>query len=168
MADRDVSSTVPARRDELRFQRRLWRVERAAWWVQLAIVGGALLGLAGRGPLAHGTVEREGVKLDFERLARHESEGEMTLEVTPALVPAGELRLCADRRWLEGVEIDAMVPEPERTETGDTVTCFRFGVTGGGPARVRFRLDYRSMGWRRGRLGIDGGPTVAFSQWIYP
>jgi hypothetical protein len=154
--------------EDLRFQRKLWKVEHAAWWTQLAVVVAALLGLLGKGPLSGGTLQREGATIAFERLARRESRGELSLEVAPALLRDGELRLCADRRWLSGVDLERMVPEPRRGEAGEEATCFTFEVAGDGAARVRLQLAYRAAGRRQGRLTVSGGPSLTFTQWVYP
>jgi hypothetical protein len=159
---------LPVSEEDLRFQRRLWRVERAFWWVQLAIVLAALAGLAGTGPLADGHAERGGLAVAYERIARNGRPGTVALTFSPALVREGEVRLRLDRRWLSGVSIDGILPEPARSEAGDQGTRFTFRVAPGGVARVRLRFQYEATGWRRCRLQVEGGPALSFSQWVYP
>lgn len=168
MANTDVSPRDPTRQEHLRFQRRLWKVERASWWVQLGLVLAALAGLTGKGPLSRVSAESQGLRVEYDRLARHESAGELTLTVAPGLARGGVVRLRLERRWLEGVEIQGIDPEPERSEAGADTVRFTFPVPEGQAARVRLRVEYSGMGWRSGRLQVESGPGVTLTQWVFP
>ena len=80
----------------------------------------------------------------------------------------GRVRLDFDRRWLDGVEIERIVPEPESSDAGFAATGFTFRVERGAPARVHVDLKHRRMGSRGGSIAVPGGGTVTLSQWIYP
>jgi hypothetical protein len=164
----DVSPTDPTLVEDLRFQRGLWKVERISWGVQVAIVLAALAGLAGGGPLSRATVESAGLAVDYPRIARMDSPAELTIDLEPSLVRGGEVRLEVDRRWLDGVEIERIVPEPEHSDAASGVTGFTFRVDAGSPARVRLDFKHRRMGSRQGRIAVEGGGAVTLSQWVYP
>lgn len=143
-------------------------MERAAWCVQVGLVVAALAGLAGGGPLSRGEARASGLRVEYARIARAASPGELRLELSPELLRGGEVSVRFDRAWLSGVKIEGIEPEPERSETQDEGTEFVFRARGAGPARVRFDLQYRSAGLRRGTVGVEEGPEVTFSQWIHP
>ena len=167
MAPRRVTDGSLSERD-LRFQRRLWTVERAAWWVQLALVAGALLGLLGGGPMSRGSARSSALEVAYGRFVRNAAPGELRVEVGPSLVRGDELALELDARWLSGVTVVRTVPEPERSEAGPAGTTFTFRTAPGRTAHVRFDLEYAAAGARRGRLRIPQGPEVTFRQWVYP
>jgi hypothetical protein len=168
MADPDVSPTDPTLEGDLRFQRRLWRVERASWWVELGIVVAGLAGLLGGGPLSRGTVESGGLAVEYPRIGRAHAPAELTVRIQPSLVRGGEVRVQVDSRWIEGVEIERIVPEPERSEAGSEATGFTFRVQEGVPARVRFSVKQLRPGRQAGKFAVPGGAAVTLSQWIYP
>lgn len=168
MANPDVSPSDRTLEEDLRFQRGLWRVERVSWWVEVAIVIAALAGLAGSGPLSRGKAESGGLTVEYPRISRMDSPDELTIDVQPSLVRGGQVRLELDRRWLDTVEIERILPEPEESDAGSEVAGFTFRVREGAPASVRFALKHRRMGLRQGTFAVHGGDAVTLSQWIYP
>jgi hypothetical protein len=49
--------------EDLNFQRREWKIQRAGWVTMALVIIAALLGVFGAGPLSSATIETEGVAL---------------------------------------------------------------------------------------------------------
>ncbi|HKR79410.1 MAG TPA: hypothetical protein VJR69_06875 [Nitrospira sp.] len=81
--------------EDLRFQARIWRIERIGWWGIAAILAAAIAGLFGRGPISRTTAPLAdpahpggGMLLDYERFGRAHSDSQFVLS-GPARPPAG-------------------------------------------------------------------------------
>ncbi len=157
---------------DMKFQERSWRVQRVAWIVMLLITAGALAGLFGDGVLARGSAgpPSSAMSVNYARFTRLGSNSVLEAEIASSAI-AGDstARVWVDRDWLDGYEVLSITPEPEFTEllADRAVYTFKFGP-GAGRAKVKYSLDARVMGLARGRIGLDGGPSYQFSQFIYP
>jgi hypothetical protein len=56
--------------EDLAFQRREWKIQRVGWGAMALVIIAALLGVFGTGPLSNATLEREGLRLEYERFCR--------------------------------------------------------------------------------------------------
>lgn len=149
--------------------RSLWRVQRVGWVIMLLVVIGGLLGLFGNGPLAEDHARTEGLTLDYDRFARHGAASSLRADVGPPAVRGDTLKLWFTRDFIDGLEIESVVPEPERVETRGDRVVFAFTHTEpSGPARVTFNVRPHGYWTQRARAGIDGGGSVSFRQFIYP
>ena len=155
----------------LDFQRREWRVQRAGWWTIWLVLVLALGGVFGRGPLARATLGGIGnpLRAEYDRFARHGGESDLRLHVAPAAVTDGVARVWLDREWVEGMDVLDIEPRPERvTVAGDQLRYdFRVGSTSQ-PSVIRFALQPDAMLRRELRAGLVDGPTLAGTQFVYP
>jgi len=157
---------------DMKFQERSWRVQRAAWIVMLLITLAALAGLFGDGFLARGSAgsPSSALGVNYARFTRLGSNSVLEAEIASASIASDStVRVWVDREWIDGYEILSITPEPETTEllADRAVYTFKFGPAAG-KAKVKYSLDARVMGLARGRIGLDGGPSYHFSQFIYP
>ena len=154
---------------DLDHARSLWRVQRLGWLGMLLIVGAATLGLFGHGPLADGQARAESLTLDYARFARHGATSSLEAVVQPQALRGDTLRLWIARSYLDGVELESVIPEPERVATRDDVVVFTF-VTAqrSQPTRITFNLRPDQYWSEHARAGIEGGESVTFRQFIYP
>jgi hypothetical protein len=154
---------------DLDHARSLWRVQRAGWVVMLLIVLGAVLGLFGHGPLAEGQARTGGFIMDYDRFARHGATSSLQAEASPQTLRGDTLKLWLTRDYLDGVEIESVIPEPERVETRGDVVLFTFMTAERSQStRVTFNMRPDEYWSQPARAGIDGGASVSFRQFIYP
>ena len=151
---------------DLSHARSTWRFQRVGWVVMLLIVLAALAGLFGDGPLAKARVSVPGLQLDFERFARHAATTQLRVQVHPT---QSEARLWISRSFIEGHEIQGITPEPDQMTTAGDSLWLTFPVAQ--PSRemtITFDLQPIAMWGRQGSIGLEAGPSLEFTQFIYP
>jgi hypothetical protein len=158
---------------DLDFQRRSWSVQRVGWLVMLALAGFALAGLFGGGPLSSASSgdEKLGFRVRYERFARLSAPQSLYLDVSSALIkPDSTVAVWLSREWLETNQVRQITPEPQSTRVTPNSMEYSFRAAGGANAllTLRFDLETRSMGRRRGSAGVTGGPAAEFNQFAYP
>ena len=158
---------------DLDFQRKSWRVQRAGWAVMLALTVFALAGLFGGGPLSSASAgdEKLGFLVRYERFTRLTAPQTLYLDVSSTLIrPDSTVAVWLSRKWLETNQVEQITPEPESTRVTPDAMEYSFRATGGANAKLtlRFDLETRSMGRRRGSAGVTGGPAAEFTQLAYP
>ena len=156
---------------DLKFERRSWRVERIAWLVGALILVAALLGFLGPGPLGKATAASadKSLSVDYFRMERYEAPVELRISVNGALAKDGELRLWIDRQFVEAVEIKRIDPEPEHSEINGERFVYVF-KTAAAPATIKlfFHLEPNKFGKTPAQIGIVDGPELQFSQFYLP
>jgi hypothetical protein len=154
---------------DLDYQRWEWLFERVAWVALAVVVLAALLGLlGGGGPFSSVTLAapEDSLTLRHERFLHNHT----TTALTVAAIPGrdGELRLWFDRDYLDAFELRTVTPQAGRVEAGRDRVTFCFRSQDDGPLTVHFHLEPRRVGRVAGRLGVDGGESLLFSQFVYP
>ena len=156
----------------IEFQRKEWAAQRIGWAVMGLLVLLALAGLlGGGGPLAdaEAAAADSSVRVRYLRLDHHLGPGELRVEIAPEFVSAGEVRLWVDRSYIDGLDLESIVPEPDQVQLEPDRVVYVFTVgEGRGPLNVSF--SYRHEGyWRdRAELGLVNGEPVEFSQFVLP
>lgn len=157
--------------EDLDFEQRSWRVERVGWVILSLIMTAAFVGLLGDGPISAATAGAEGTPLQVQygRFARHRAPVQMAIKLQPGAVPGDEARVWVDQQYLDGVELQNAMPEPESVEVGPDryVYVFKLSEPGAG-AEFSFDLIPVRIGIRQVRVGIDGGPELRFTQIVWP
>lgn len=149
--------------------RRLWRVQRIGWGVMSLVVLAGLLGLFGRGPLADGHAQASGLTIDYERFARHGATSVLEAEVEPQAQRGDSVKLWVSRDYLDGVELERVIPEPGSVETRENLVLFSFATADRSrPTRITLHMRPQAHWSREVRAGIDGGSALSFRQFIYP
>lgn len=154
--------------EDLGFQERMWRAQRISWVIMGLLALAALLGLFGGGPLAGASAGGRGDPVSvagYERFVRLGSPTALRVRLDPP-PGRGEVRLWVGGRYLEGVRLQRITPEPAgaRVDSGGVLYTFR---TSGGPAVVTFDLEPDRAGLAEGTLRSGGG-RVTFRQLVYP
>jgi len=154
---------------DLAHQKRAWAVRRAGRAAMVLLVLAALAGLAGPGPLSEARAGDSGdpLALEYNRFTRRDAPAELRLRLNR---PQGsEARVWLGSDYLEGAEIESVQPEPDRVEAGTDRTVFVFPlVEPGNATAVTFYLKPRQVGSLAGRVGLEGGPSLRFDQFVYP
>lgn len=147
-----------------------WRIQRIGWGMMLLFVLAGLAGTFGRGPLAAARANAAGLRLDYERFARHGAETALQFDIDPdAMKNRDEVRVWLDRDFLAGNTIESIVPAPDRVSADGNAIWFTFAVADRSrPARIRFALRPDAIGRRTGRAGVLPDSPVKFRQFIFP
>jgi hypothetical protein len=159
---------------DLEFQRRSWWWQRVGWALMVLTLVAALLGLFGSGGLlaaAEAGGRGSALWVEYNRFGRLDAE-DTTLRVhleQGAASGGGLVRLWLSREYLEGVVIRTITPEPESVEAGPDRFTYVFRASDPSrPVVLTFHLEPDRMGRLPGQIGLEGGQTISFSQFIYP
>ena len=171
MASQQGASDLLGEQD-LDFQRREWAIQRAAWLVFLAIVLAAVLRLFGSDGLVSDAAagEKDGpLFVEYQRFERYHAPTELTVQIGPGVAREGAVRLWLDSGYAQSPEIDSVLPEPEAVEVGSERVTYVFQVsTPDEPTTIALQVRHSQFARQRGRLGIEGGPELSFTQFDYP
>lgn len=135
------------------------------------IVAVALFGYFGHGPRSAGRIASSGAayEVEYPRYARHRAPDALRVVIRKGAVGGDEARLTFGQRYLEGVEVESVFPEPDSVEVGNDEVVYTFKLSSdGAPATVSFSLTYEDLGRKSGMVRLDGHPSVSFSQFVYP
>jgi hypothetical protein len=153
---------------DLRFQQRMWVLQRLGWSVMACIILAALVGLLGSGPLASRTLDspQRGFRLEYQRFLRHRVPTRLLLQVKSK--PPEELRVWYDRTLIEHFIVTQIVPAPTRVEVNAERLTYIFRVAGQEePSLITFSLEPETFGSHSGRVGIEYD-SLYFQQFVYP
>lgn len=151
-----------------RFQRREWRIERVGWTLLGLFVAAGLVGLLGAGPFSWATNRSpQGlVQVSFQRVTHHESDDSITITVDPEAIENGTVLVELTGSWVSGVDRQATTPQPT------TESAIPEGVALEIPARpgeATMTITFRAQryGALRGDLTVNGD-QVSFTQFVLP
>jgi hypothetical protein len=167
----DEDTTEPIEIDEdLPLQRKLWRIERAGWVTMALLLCASMLGLCGSGPL--GRAERGDangrLRVHYDRLTRHQTSTRLLVRVHGTRGQA-VVRVALDRAFLDGVELERVLPEPEHVQASGEQVVFAFGHDVQAPQMTAsFSLRPVDIGPRTTRVAAPGIASVQLTQWVFP
>ncbi len=93
----------------------------------------------------------------------------MKVTVQPVATQAETVRIAVDREYLEGIQLEGMVPEPESVESGADQVIFVFSVREPNePMTIMFDIEPETIGVRTLRLGLDGDQPLNLRQIVFP
>lgn len=157
--------------DDIDFQRRSWKFQRAGRFLMALLVVLALLGLFGGGPLSNATAGGEGAKLSIEysRFARLSGTSTLRLRLAPGAATGGEAKIRISREFLDGVQVDTITPEPTESEAGEEHTIFTFAIPDATqPAIIEFHFRPLKFGRLSADVGLVGETRVRLAPLVYP
>jgi hypothetical protein len=155
---------------DISFQQKEWKVERAGWIVMAGIVLLALLGLFGGGPLSTVTQkEPGGFQITHERFDRQMNPSKLTLQLPPDAIQGGQARFWIDRNYLEKVQIEDISPAPGSTEVSAERLIYTVKVADPSqPVTIKLDIRLEDSGLVEGEAGWEGGGSASFSQFVFP
>jgi hypothetical protein len=167
MADRRRGE--PPIQEDLAFQRREWRVQRAGWFALMGFVIAAALGAFGGGPLSHARAGDPGsaLSIEYERFLRRHATERISIHLAPASATRQALEIRVSRTFIDDLRVEHMMPAPDSIESGPAEAVLRFS---GASARTRvIVLDAQplAVGWRRATVATAGAPPVSITQFVY-
>jgi hypothetical protein len=162
--DEFASRQYPVRED-MRFQRRSWIVERGGWALLVLIALAALTGVFGNGPLSWQTAANGALSVEYERFQR-------ITRITRFTFSAGaqnaEFTLHLSRPFQDGFEISNVQPQPTRSAAGPDGIELTFATAPTNAGRIVIWAHSRRYGVSdiSARLGNDA--PVSFRILVYP
>jgi len=159
--------------DNLRFHHRNWIFERVGWVVLGSIALAALFGLFGPGVLGPtlAVTPTGSLSVEYPHFARMQSP--LSLRIRFASAPGQRhARLRVDHRYIEGISVEHVTPEPDSVQLDAGGLTYRFALGGAaGENLITFRIEADRPGRVRGRIGLidaDGTTEVGLDQFFYP
>ena len=127
--------------EDLEFQRRWWRFEKAVWIFFALIVMLDLAGVFGRGPVAKTQKQTvDGMlQMNYERVERFSTPSILTLHFSPGAVQNGAVKLWVSDSVLKTLGNQRIIPEPASSTTTDGGILYSF-ASGARPSSVEFAL----------------------------
>jgi hypothetical protein len=155
--------------EDIDFQRKEWHVERWGWVLMLIIALAGLLGAFGNGLLSSAAVQSGPVKVQYGRFERLLAPAQISVRLDQRVVQNGEARLRVDQSLLEYYTVQRIIPSPDSEEVAADHVTFVFKIPKAGkPFRITFNMESNRLGFAQGQVGIENGPTLRLSQFIYP
>jgi len=145
-----------------------WKVERIAWVVMALILLAALAGLLGPGPLSKAVAgdRASALWVEYHRFERYQAPTKLIIHLTP---PAREIRLWINYGFMRNVDLEHIDPEPERSEAGADRYSFPF-VLNDTKNEIILTVYFKAneFGMLHTEMGLENGPSLRFSQMVYP
>jgi hypothetical protein len=161
--------------EDLKAQRRNWAFAVVGSAVMIMVALAGLLGLfGGAGPLSRATLGDQNDTLyiqEYERFLRFGKPTTLHLSLDTAAVEGGEIRLWINREYLKSIQLQEVDPQPDTIEVTPERLIYIFNAKEGSEdrrAEVTFELEPDEMGTLAGRVGLDGGASQTFEQFVYP
>lgn len=156
---------------DLAFQHRTWLIQRIGWGVIALILFCALLGLFGRGPLSQTTIREPSlpISVTYERFGRYQSASELRVHIDTIPMHDQIATMWLSKDYVSRMEIQHVVPIPEREEVSATGMMYVFRVaTPKEGIDIFVTVQAQTIGFVTGRIGFDESQALPFRQWIYP
>lgn len=157
--------------EDVGFHHREQKIQRVAWVIMTLLLAAALLGLFGSGPLSNRVAGQQGGALwvEYQRFARWHAPHELRVHLGPEKAPDGRAVVWLGRPFIEAHDVDHVTPPPEAVEVHGDHYAYVFRVPSAAD-EVAITFTLRSEGWGRsaGTVGVRGGPSVTFQQFVYP
>jgi hypothetical protein len=157
--------------EDIDFERRWWRMERAIRVVQGLLLVVGLAGILGRGPLneADAQSERQGLRVHYERVARFRTPTVLDITIKRPALTDSTARIWVSQRYLDAVPVSRTLPQPREVMLVADGQVYVFPVApAADSAQLRFYLEPGSLGSQRGAVGPAGTRPVSFSQTVLP
>lgn len=152
--------------EDMPFQRLEWRIERIGWVAMAMLIVAALLGLLSNGPLSRANQSAGSLHVEYQRFLRNQAPADFRVEVLSA---KGEVEISLNRGFVDDVQLEQVVPRPNRIDAGPKGIVLHFDVPqNSAPNFVIIRFQPQRMGWLRTNIGSPGQPIVRLTQFVYP
>lgn len=170
-----VEDTVPkvdnavAVGEDLHFQRRWWRFERAIWIFFLLILVADALGLFGRGWLAKAqrSTPDNALSVKYERIERASTPSVMTITLGPSAIENGAAHLFLSNSITDKLGAQRIAPQPATSVLGNGGITYTFPASTP-PAVITISLEPSFPGTQHFTLGIAGAPSINGTVFVVP
>jgi hypothetical protein len=155
--------------EDLDFQRRWWRFEKAAWFVLVLVLIADALGAFGRGWIARGERHTTDgtLRLQYERIERAGTPSNMLIMFGPSAVHDQKVRLFSSDAIVNELGAQRIIPQPTISEIGPGGITYTFR-TSGSPAAVSIALQPSYPGIHRFEIEVPGGEPIRATIVVLP
>jgi hypothetical protein len=155
--------------EDLAFQERWWKFERAIWIFFLLLLVADVLGVFGRGWLAKAKLDvpESGMIVEYERVARASTPSVMRIRITPSNQQVGTLQLFASESLVRELGTQRVIPQPQSSTIGNGGITYTFPIQSG-DAEVQLALEPSFPGVHRFTLRIPGRQPASASIVVVP
>jgi hypothetical protein len=133
-------------------------------------IAAGLLGVFGSGPLSNAVARSpDGLaQIEYERATRAQASTVLRLQVSSKRALGGVLDVWMDRQFVDGIRLDQIMPEPERSWSGPQ--RFEFEIPALRDTVVTITVHYRpqEIGMTEATLGVANGAPIRFKQFVFP
>jgi hypothetical protein len=155
--------------ENLEFQRKWWKFERAIWFFFLLVLIADLLGAFGRGWLskAHQTDSARTLTLDYERVVRAGTPSIMTFHFGPNAIHDGHIQLYVSDSVVKPLGAQRVSPQPAVSAVGNDGITYTFDATQL-PASAQIALEPSFPGRHHFRVQVIGGEPIDATVAVMP
>jgi hypothetical protein len=142
--------------------------QRFGWAGVFGFVLAGLLGVLGQGPLSGKSVAAQNgsVRVEYNRFVRRQAPEDLRIHIRPG--PDGAARVWMGPEYLRRLRIERVTPQPVSVESASGRLTYVFRATGDAPLEVAVVYEFVEFGPVAGELGIPGGASLQFNQFVYP
>jgi hypothetical protein len=155
--------------EDLDFQRRWWRFEKAAWVLLALVLVADALGAFGRGWLARG--ERHSadgtLRLRYERIERTGTPSNLIIDFGASAVHDQKVRLFSSESIVKELGAQRIIPEPTLSDIGPGGITYTFPMTGS-PATASIALQPSFPGIHHFELRVPGADPIRTTIVVLP
>ena len=169
MSEIDRVGTVDIAED-MAFQRRSWNVQRVGWAVMFVIVVAALAGLFGSGPLSGATAgDASTFQVRYARAIRHRDATQFRIDVPTSRTSQNQVEIAIERSFLEGINLESIIPEPESVEAGADAIVYSFDVGGAEqPVTITFNFEPVDIGPTSAIVAVNDERPITLDIFVFP
>jgi len=149
-------------REDLKFQRDVWRVQRVAWALFIIVPAVALSGLFAHGALSYRTAEGETLSIDYEAFQRVTDLTRFVIHFSSD----GPQQVRLGPRFQQDYEIESIAPQPAKSAGGGDGLHLTFDGAGGAFDAVIWAKP-RRFGSTEFAVQGNGNPSV-LNIFVYP
>ncbi len=155
--------------EDLAFQRRWWKFEKAVWSFFILILIADLSGALGRGPLANAKAKTADGTLEvkYERVLRENTSSIMTVLPGPGAVHNGQVQLFVSDSVVKQFGAQRIIPQPEISTVGNGGVTYSFPATTL-PITVQFELKPSFIGVHEFSVAVPGSEPVQAKAAVLP
>ena len=156
---------------DIAHQRKTWRYKRIGWVIMSIILLSVLIGFTGGGPLSTKKISSGTTNIEYESITRYKRITPLKIHLNTQMVSAADstVKISINRVFLDRMEIDCIIPEPESSEVATDAVIFNFKVAEFDPENFivfYFNPDY--IGSTSLIVKAGNEQPYDLSQFIYP
>lgn len=150
------------------FESVMWRIRRVVWLLVPVGLAAGLAGAFGSGALSRAELrDRSGrPSLEYERILHFRTPSQLVLHAGQGTGADGQVRVSIAKSWIDAVELEGVVPEPEAAQSRSSDVRYTFAAVP--PASFRLQFTPARIGLVRGEVAVDGTDPVVFQQLVLP
>jgi hypothetical protein len=156
--------------EDLEFQRKWWKFEKIVWVVFTIMVILDVIGLFGRGPLAHAKKQTAdgSMVLKYDRIARYSSPSNLSVQFGPAAVHDNKIELLMSQDVISELGAQRISPQPTSSVLDGGKMLYTFPATPGAAAMVQIAFQSSKPGMHHVEFQVPGSEPLHASVFVMP